>query len=128
VPGDVVTWRLFVGDYSDRVGYNHVVARAVLGPHMTLVPESVRLVNLRGDKQLADAPAFAGGFDIGNFAPGGGEDLLFDTRLDRDFAGCTVRIRTIGYVRADGLPETPPAAGFGNRRVSADVVIGKARC
>lgn len=128
VPGDVVTWRLSVGDYSDRVDFVHVIARIVLAPHLEAISESVRLDSEEGERQLSDAPAFKGGFDIGDFGPGGSQYLLFDTRLKSDFPGCTVRIRNIAYIRPEGLPETPPASGFGGRRLFADIVIGKSVC
>lgn len=127
VPGDVVTWMLHVGDYSDHVAFMRVIARVVLAPHLELIPESVRLVNEHGDRQEADSPLFRGGFNIGNYAPGGGQYVLFDTRLDPDFPGCVVRIENVADIRADGLPETPRTQLSG-RRLIADVVIGKSRC
>jgi len=127
VPGDVVTWMLHVGDYSDHVAFMHVIARVVLAPHLALVPDSVRLVSEHGDRQQPEPPLFKGGFDIGNYAPGGGQYLLFDTRLESDFTGCVVRIENVADIRADGLPETPKTRLSG-RRLIADVVIGKSRC
>jgi hypothetical protein len=127
VPGDVVTWKLHVGDYSDRVSFMHVIARVVLAPHLAVIPQSVRLVSERGDRQQADAPLFKGGFDIGNYAPGGGQYLLFDTRLQPDFKGCVVRIENIADIRAEGIPETRRTE-FSARRLFADVVIGKPAC
>jgi hypothetical protein len=127
VPGDVVTWRSRIRDGSDRVAYDNVVQRMLLAPHLRVIPGSVRLINSENDWQLADTPAFAGGFDIGDFIPGSVEYVMFDTQLRSDFDGCAVRVRNLAAVGADGqgarITERP-----GPRWAYADAVVGKTHC
>lgn len=128
IPGDVVTWNARIRNGNDRIRYEHVVARVVLAPHLAVVPGSVRLISTDGDRQEQDAPAFAGGFDVGSFAPGGTLYLLFDTKLTPDFSGCAVRVENIAVVSADGFPSTWVRSTPGSRKSFADVAIGKAHC
>lgn len=58
-PGDVVQWRLRVGNYNSTRAHTNAVVRNVLPPYVEVIPESVRFVSASGgDQQPSDAPLF----------------------------------------------------------------------
>jgi uncharacterized repeat protein (TIGR01451 family) len=118
-PGADVQWLLSTKDVSNATLTN-VIVRDVLPPHVKLVPGSVRLVNTSGDKVQQDGPLFAGGFNVGNYAPGGTQYAIFDTTTLDDFSGCSVTIENVAHAHSDQTPNELTDV--------ADVTIQKTNC
>lgn len=81
----------------------NVVTRDVLPPHVVLIPGSVRFTNARQVVTLKAEPLFGGGFNGGRYDSGDNTLIVWKTRLDDDFAGCSVRIANYGVAMADGV-------------------------
>jgi len=118
-PGADVQWMLTTKDVSNAT-LNNVIVRDVLPPHVKLVPGSVRIVNTAGDKVQPDDPLFAGGFNVGNYAPAATQYVIFDTTTLDDFPTCSVTIENIAHARSDQTPN--------ELTDNADVVITKTNC
>jgi uncharacterized repeat protein (TIGR01451 family) len=118
-PGSDVQWLLTTKDISNAT-LNNVIVRDVLPPHVKLVPGSVRLVSTAGDKVQPDGPLFAGGFNVGNYAPAATQYVIFDTKTLDDFPTCSVTIRNIAHARSDEIPT--------ELTDTSDVVINKENC
>ncbi len=112
-PGDTVQW-LLTTDNSGDADLHNIVVRDVLPPHVSLVPGTVKWIDASQNAAQTDQPLFDGGINVGNYAPGGGFYMIFDTTVKGDFEEREVRVRNLGYVKSTETPE---------KEDTADVII-----
>ena len=106
-PGDIVQWMLETRNTNSATAFVNVVTRAVLAPHVVFVPGSAHFISGKQYVTLRSEPLFDVGFNAGRYKPGENSFYVWKTRLQDDFAQCSLRIASHGTARADGVALRP---------------------
>jgi uncharacterized repeat protein (TIGR01451 family) len=103
--GETVDFLLTVDNGGESVLHN-IVVRVIPPPHLDIVEDSVSWIAAsQGEVPAENAPLFGGGYNYGNFAPGGGFYVRFTAVVDDDFEECQVVIRALAFAGADEVQE-----------------------
>lgn len=124
-PGEKVQWMIsFKNDGDTKI--DDVNVSDQLPPHVALVPGSVRYIYKGTDGQdhddvQNDTQLFTtGGLATGDWSPGGGYFVRFDTTAKDDFETCEVTVRNVAYYKSKQHPA--------EKEDHADVKIVKENC
>lgn len=118
-PGEKIEWLLSTA--VTKGTQNNIVVRDQGVPNNDLVSGSVKWIDsLQGTVGQDDEPLFSSGINFGNYAAPGNFYVMFTTTANGDFEGCEARVRNLGFVKSDQMPQ--------EKEDYADVIITKENC